>query len=86
MTPKRVRRLSFAPELITIDAANAALRALATALHIEHFVTQPEARDDPPIRRTARVVLRRVDELRRALCAYRRAVDDALGPPPDFPF
>ena len=86
MTPRRARRLLFAPALIVLDAATAALRALTSALIIEHFLADTEARDDPPVRRKARAVLRNVRDLRRALAAYRRAVDDALRHPPDLPF
>jgi hypothetical protein len=75
MTVIEFRRLLFAPEIIVLDVANAALRALERALLLEHpLVRIPAADDDPLVRRRARAVLRTTARLRRALRGYRRAV------------
>jgi hypothetical protein len=79
MTVDEFRRLLFAPELIVLDVADAALDALERALILEHpLVQDPDCDDDPPVRRSARAVLRPTARLRRALRAYRRVVAHIL--------
>lgn len=68
------------------DLLLAAIHALRLALVAEHPLLDDDtaAPDDPPVRRAARRALRQAARLRRALRAYRRAVDDALAQP-DLP-
>ncbi len=88
MTPQRFHRLLAAPEIVVVDLLDSALTALRLALLVEHpLLDGPPTDDDPPPRRRAHVVLRAALRLRRALRAYRRAVDDALSlPDDDLPF
>ena len=75
MTVHEFRRLLFAPELIVLDIADAALLALERALVLEHpLVKNPPSDDDPLVRRRARRVLRAVARLLRELRAYRVVV------------
>ncbi len=75
MTVDEFRRLLFAPEIIVLDVADAALLALQRALVLEHpLVDNTASDDDPPVRRRARHVLRAAARLLRALRAYRRVV------------
>ncbi len=75
MTVDEFRRLLFAPELIVLDLADAALIALERALLLEHpLVLNPACDDDPLVRRRARVVLRSAARLLRALRVYRGVV------------
>jgi hypothetical protein len=85
MTAEQLRRLLAAPEIIVVDLVSSALTALRFALPAEHPLLDDDlaAIDDPPVRRTARRLLRRADRLRRALRAYRRSVDAALQCPDD---
>ena len=79
MTVEEFRKLLFAPELIVLDVADAALLALEKALVLEHpLVRSPASDDDPIIRARARNVLRPAARLRRALRSYRLAVLDVL--------
>lgn len=89
MTPSELQRLLIAPEIIVVDLALAALRALDRALLAEHpLLLAPPSCDDPLARHRARAVLRRAARLRLALSAYRRAVEDILRDAnlPDDPF
>jgi hypothetical protein len=83
MTPSRLHRLLFAPELLVLDLADAALVTLRRALLTEHPTLDDPAVDHPPVHRRALLLLRLARRLRRASAAYRRAVDDALRLPPD---
>jgi hypothetical protein len=75
MTVDEFRRLLFAPELIVLDVADAALTALERALVLEHpLVKNPASDDDPLVRRRARHVLRAAARLLRALRSYRAVV------------
>jgi hypothetical protein len=75
MTVDEFRNLLFAPELIVLDVADAALLALERALVLEHpLVHNPDSDDDPLLRRRARHVLRSAARLLRALRAYRGVV------------
>ncbi len=79
MTPQRFHRLLAAPEIVVVDLADSALTALRLALLVEHpLLDGSPTDDDPPPRRRAHAVLRAAVRLRRALRAYRRAVDSAL--------
>jgi hypothetical protein len=90
MSPQELHRLIAAPELVVVDLVDHALRALRLALLAEHPLVDDDsaAPDDPPVQRKARALLRRADDLRRALCAYRAQVARALGEPEphDLPF
>jgi hypothetical protein len=79
MTPDELRSLLFAPEVIVVELADAALVALDRALRVEHpLLDAPLPTEHPPIRRHARDVLRRARRLRAALGAYQDAVYDCL--------
>jgi len=79
MTVEEFRRLLFAPEIIVLDVADAALRALERALILEHpLVRDPASDDEPCVRRRARAVLRHAARLQLALRLYRRVVRLAL--------
>jgi hypothetical protein len=79
MTPRQFNRLLVAPEIIVVDLADAALNALEHALRLEHpLVDAPPPTEHPPIRRRARVVLRRAKRLHDSLCRYRRLVQTIL--------
>ncbi|HEV2414988.1 MAG TPA: hypothetical protein VGX27_09270 [Candidatus Dormibacteraeota bacterium] len=83
MNPRRFQQLLVAPELLVIDLSDAALVALRRALRTEHPTLDDPAVDHPPVHRRALLILRLAARLRRALRAYRRAVDDVLRLPPD---
>jgi hypothetical protein len=79
MTPRQFHRLLVAPEIIVIDLAVAALIALERALRLEHpLVDAPPPTDQPPIRRRARAILRRAQQLRLYLRRYHRLVQAIL--------
>ncbi len=79
MTPADLRRLLVAPEIVVVDLALAALRALDRALRAEHpLLHEPPDPADSLVQRRARHILRRAAWLRRALRDYRDAVDDVL--------
>lgn len=88
MTPD-LRQLLASPELLVIDLIDSALATLVSALLLEH---PPLASDPPPFRESdvatrARAVLRSVGQLRRALRAYRCAVDEvSIDLSEDMPF
>ena len=89
MTPRQLHRLLIAPEIIVVDLADAALRALDRALHVEHPLLDADpSPDDPHPRRCARSLLRDASRLRRSLHRYRclvlRILRDDLAP--DMPF
>ena len=90
MTVDQLRRLLIAPEIIVVDLAEAALFALRRAILLEHpTVTELPDADHSVVLRRAAVVLHQTARLRRALRAYRRAVDrvlDGAPPPDDLPF
>lgn len=90
MTADQLRRLLAAPEIIVVDLVVSALTALRLALLTEHPLLDDDlaAVDDPPVRRSARRLLRHADTLRRALRAYRRSVNAVLQNPhqPNWPF
>jgi len=79
----QLERLLAAPELVVIELLDHCLSALRLALIVEHPLLDDDlaAPDDPPVRRRARALIRNAERLRRALDAYRRAVDDVLGGP-----
>jgi hypothetical protein len=80
MTVDQLRRLLVAPELVVVDLLDHSLEALRLAMVAEHPLLDDElaARDDPPVQRRARALLRHADRLRRALRAYSDAVDAVL--------
>ncbi len=79
MTVDQLRRLLMAPEIIVVDLADAALSALRRAILVEHpTVTEFPDADHSLVLRRAAVVLRHAARLRRALRAYRRAVQRVL--------
>jgi len=90
MTPRQLRRLLVAPEIVVVDLVDHALTALRLALLAEHPLLHDEldAVEDPPVQRRARALLRIATRFRRALLAYRRQVNDVLreGPRDDLPF
>ena len=90
MTADELRRLLAAPEIVVVDLVDSSLNALRLALLAEHPLLDDDlaALDDPPVQRRARALLRHAARLRRALDAYRRAVDHVLRKPPpdDVPF
>jgi hypothetical protein len=83
MTPTQLHILIAAPELVVVRLVDHALRALRLALLAEHPLLDDDAsaRHDPPVQRRARALLRRADDLRRALAAYRRQVARVLREP-----
>jgi hypothetical protein len=79
MTIDELRRLLIAPEIIVLDVAVSALRALERALVLEHpLLEAPPSADDPLVRQRARDILRRTARLRRALRVYRGVVETIL--------
>jgi hypothetical protein len=79
MTVDEFRRLLIAPEIIVLDVALAALRALERALLLEHpLLDATHSADDPLVRQRARSALRHAARLRRALRAYRALVQTIL--------
>lgn len=79
MTPRLRRRLLTAPELAVVDLADVALRALLRAIDVEHPALDEEPRsDEAPVRYRARALVRPARRLRRAIAAYRRAVDQLV--------
>jgi len=90
MTADELRRLIIAPEMVMVELLLAALDALRLALVAEHPLLDDDlaAPDDPPVRSAARSALRHAVHLRRALRAYRKAVNAVLSAPdrPEHPF
>jgi hypothetical protein len=90
MTRDQLNRLLIAPELIVIDVALAALRALRRALLVEHPTIEGRrhSSDDPPIERRARSVLRSSRQLQRDLHDYHATADEiiAAAREDDIPF
>lgn len=89
MTVGQLRRLLLAPEIIVVDLADAALSALRRAMFVEHpTVTELPDADHSDVLRRAATVIHHAARLRRALRAYRRAVDRVLQAEPrdDLPF
>ncbi len=90
MTSDELRRLLVAPEIVVVDLLDHGLEALRLAMLAEHPLLDDDlaARDDPPVQRRARALLRHADRLHRALDAYRREVDTALREDPheELPF
>lgn len=77
------RRLLAARELVEIALVEGCLDALDVALRLEHpTLEEPWARGDPNTLRGARALTHLAAALRRALVAYRRAVDAALAAEP----
>ncbi len=85
MTANQLLRLLAAPEIVVVDLVGSALTALRLALLAEHPLLDDDtaAPDAPPVRRSARDVLRHADRLRRRLRAYRRQVHAVLQSPDD---
>ncbi|HKQ70310.1 MAG TPA: hypothetical protein VJT73_13265 [Polyangiaceae bacterium] len=85
MTADQFLRLVAAPEIVVVDLVTSALKALRLALLAEHPLLDDDsaAPDDPPVRRSARTLLRQADRLRRALRGYRRTVAAVLQAPDD---
>lgn len=85
MTVDELHRLLAAPELLLVEIADTTASALVRGLSAEHPSVDDEGarEDDSRVVRRARIVLRDARRLRRALDAYRRAVDRALLDPPD---
>jgi len=83
MNTNQLLRLLAAPEIIVVDLVGSPLIALRLALLAEHPLLDDDtaADDDPPVRHSARDLLRHADRLRRALRAYRRKVHAALQSP-----
>jgi hypothetical protein len=90
MSPDELKRLLAAPELVVVDLVDHTLHALRLALLAEHPIINDDddGHDDPPVQRRARALLRRADDLRRALDAYRKHVGLVLSEwdQPDLPF
>jgi hypothetical protein len=89
MTADELRQLLFAPEIIVVDLADAALIALERALRVEHpLLDAPPPTEHPPVCRHARAVLRHALRLRLALRRYRCVVHNVVreAEQPDFPF
>jgi len=79
MTAHQLHRLLIAPEIIVVDVAIAALRALDHALYVEHPLLDADpSPDDPHARRCARSILRDASRLRRSLRRYRGLVQAIL--------
>jgi hypothetical protein len=79
MTPRQMRRLLIAPEIIVVDLADAALVALERALRLEHpLLDAPPPTQHPPVRRRARQVLLRAARLRSDLRRYRDLLRDVV--------
>lgn len=79
MTVEELRRLLVAPEIIVVDLADAALVALRRALLVEHpTLIGTSCADECDLCRRAALVLQSVARLRRALRAYRTAVEGVL--------
>jgi hypothetical protein len=79
MTRRQLHRLLVAPETLVVDLADAALLALERALRLQHprLDVDPSA-TDPDVRQRAREILHPASRLRRALRAYRRALERQL--------
>jgi hypothetical protein len=89
MSPDDLKRLLAAPELVVVDLVAHTLDALRLALLAEHpVINDDDGHDDPPVQRRARALLRRAEDLRRALNAYRKHVGLVLSEwdQPDLPF
>jgi hypothetical protein len=90
MSPAELKNLVAAPELVVVDLVDHSLHALRLALLAEHPLLDDDssAHDDPPVQRRARRLLRRAEDLRRALNAYRFHVGRVLSKwdQPDLPF
>jgi hypothetical protein len=89
MTTDELKKLLAAPELVVVDLVDHTLHALTLALLAEHpLINDDDGHDDPPVQRQARTLLRRADDLRRALNSYRIQVARAPseGDQPDLPF
>jgi hypothetical protein len=90
MTHDELRQLLAAPEMLVVDLLDHGLDALRLAMLAEHPLALDElaARDDPPVQRRARTLLRQAACLHRALEAYRREVRAVLQQEPrdDMPF
>jgi len=78
MTSRQLHRLLVAPDTLVVDLAEAALLALERALRLQHPRLDVDPDDDPDLRRQARAILRPATHLRRALRAYRRALERQL--------
>ena len=81
MSPAELKNLVAAPELVVVNLLDHCLDALRLAMLAEHPLLDDEldARDDPPVQRRAqRRLLRRAEDLRRALNAYRFHVGRVL--------
>src|SRR4051794_5178687 len=83
MTADQLLRLIAAPEIVVVDLVSSAVNGFRLALLAEHPLLDDDlaAPEDPPIRRSARGVLRDADRLRRALRVYRRTVVAVLTKP-----
>ena len=80
MTPDELRDLLAAPELVVVDLVDHTLTALRLALLAEHPLAEgADAHEDAPVQRRARTLLRRADDLRKALAAYRKQVERVVG-------
>ena len=89
MTRAELRRLLGAPEIIVVDLADASIAALRRAILVEHpTLHESSAAHGSPVLRRAAGVLRSAARLRRALQAYRNAVNIVLTEPAadDLPF
>jgi hypothetical protein len=90
MTADQLHRLLIAPELIVVDIALAALRALRRAIIVEHPTIDARRRssDEPPIEARARAILRSTRQLQRDLNDYRALADHiiAAARDDDIPF
>jgi hypothetical protein len=84
MSPDELTRLLVAPEILLVDVADAALRALLRGLLVEHpLLDDPNDHQRDRLSRSARASLRHARRLRRALHLYRRCVERALATVPD---
>ncbi len=80
MNADELRQLLVAPEMVVVDLLDHCLDALRLAMLAEHPLLDDElhARDDAPVQRRARALLRHSIRLHRALDDYRREVRAVL--------
>jgi hypothetical protein len=80
MTTDQLRHLLVAPEMVVVDLLDHCLDALRLAMLAEHPLLDDQlaARDDAPVQRRARALLRHSHRLHGALDDYRREVRAVL--------
>ena len=73
-----LRRLVAAPELLVCNLADHTLDVLVRALLVEHPALADQASYESRVGRRARHIVCATSRLRRAISAYRLAVDETL--------